>query len=225
MKKDIQSSDLMRIMGLAPRKKKPEDAKYGRFNRRMMAATIDSLILIPLIPFIEPIFRLFYGPPPVNFAQLQQEARMKPTPEEASQFLWSTLYESGFFRYWAQNTTFQFGIMAFMAALCWMIWSSTPGKMVMRLKVVDVKTEGKPSILQCILRAMGYFISGMFLGLGFFWIIFDKKRQSWHDKLADTVVVTIPWAPFKHAKKAADVSKDEAKPASEAAAPSGSQAP
>jgi uncharacterized RDD family membrane protein YckC len=27
------------------------------------------------------------------------------------------------------------------------------------------------------------------LGLGFVWIAFDANKQSWHDKMADTVVV------------------------------------
>jgi len=28
--------------------------------------------------------------------------------------------------------------------------------------------------------------------LGFIWIAFDSERQSWHDKLAGTVVVQLP---------------------------------
>jgi uncharacterized RDD family membrane protein YckC len=26
-------------------------------------------------------------------------------------------------------------------------------------------------------------------GLGFVWVVFDSERQSWHDKIAGTVVV------------------------------------
>ena len=30
------------------------------------------------------------------------------------------------------------------------------------------------------------------LGLGFFWIAFERERQSWHGKIAGTVVVRVP---------------------------------
>jgi len=34
-----------------------------------------------------------------------------------------------------------------------------------------------------------YFLSGLPLLLGIFWIAFDGRKQGWHDKLAGTVVV------------------------------------
>jgi uncharacterized RDD family membrane protein YckC len=37
-------------------------------------------------------------------------------------------------------------------------------------------------------RHVGYVISGI-LFLGFLWILFDNRRQGWHDKLAGTIVV------------------------------------
>ena len=47
---------------------------------------------------------------------------------------------------------------------------------------------GKLSWGQAIVRYIGFIISGLALSLGFLWIVFDKKRQGWHDKLARTVV-------------------------------------
>ncbi len=32
-------------------------------------------------------------------------------------------------------------------------------------------------------------LSKLFLGLGFFWAIWDKDGQAWHDKIAGTVVL------------------------------------
>ncbi|MFC3854060.1 RDD family protein [Salinispirillum marinum] len=34
-----------------------------------------------------------------------------------------------------------------------------------------------------------YFVSTIPLLLGFFWMLWDAKNQTWHDKLAGTVVV------------------------------------
>ena len=73
--------------------------------------------------------------------------------------------------------------------LFWFFFSATPGKMLIRSKIVNAKTGKKPSILQFILRYLTYFISYFVFFIGFFWIAFDKKKQGWHDLLAGTVVV------------------------------------
>jgi len=30
------------------------------------------------------------------------------------------------------------------------------------------------------------------LGLGFFWAGWSREKQSWHDKIADTIIVKLP---------------------------------
>ena len=80
----------------------------------------------------------------------------------------------------------------FPAVACIVFWrtkSSTPGKMIFGLKIVDAKTGGKPSSGQCFIRYFGYLASMLPLCLGFLWIAFDARKQSFHDKLAGTVVV------------------------------------
>jgi len=71
----------------------------------------------------------------------------------------------------------------------WIYKSATPGKMAISAKIVDAKSGGNPSTAQCIGRYFAYFISILPLGLGIFWVAFDKRKQGWHDKLAGTVVV------------------------------------
>ena len=73
--------------------------------------------------------------------------------------------------------------------LLWKYYQATPGKMIFKATIVDEKTGGKPSLRQLIIRYLGYIISTIPLGLGFFWIAFDKKKQSFHDKLSKTVVI------------------------------------
>jgi len=36
---------------------------------------------------------------------------------------------------------------------------------------------------------IGRWLSGLLFGLGYLWILLDKDRQAWHDKLASTYVV------------------------------------
>jgi uncharacterized RDD family membrane protein YckC len=71
----------------------------------------------------------------------------------------------------------------------WIKKSATPGKMLIKAIIVDSKTYKKPSKLQFIGRYFAYIPSFMFLGIGIFWIAFDKRKQGWHDKLAGTVVI------------------------------------
>ncbi len=72
--------------------------------------------------------------------------------------------------------------------LSWTRSGSTMGKMVVGGRVVA--TNGaKLSWGKAILRYIGYLVSAVVFALGFVWVIFDKKRQGWHDKIAGTYVI------------------------------------
>jgi uncharacterized RDD family membrane protein YckC len=71
----------------------------------------------------------------------------------------------------------------------WHFFCATPGKMAIRATIVDARTGKKPSLLQFVLRYLGYFASLLPIGLGYFWIAWDKRKQGWHDKIAGTVVI------------------------------------
>ncbi len=73
--------------------------------------------------------------------------------------------------------------------LFWIYREATPGKMLIGAKIVDAKTLAKPSSGQYIGRYFAYYVSTIFLFLGFIWIAFDQRKQGWHDKLAHTVVI------------------------------------
>jgi uncharacterized RDD family membrane protein YckC len=71
----------------------------------------------------------------------------------------------------------------------WIARQATPGKMVIRAKIVDAETGSAPTRLQAVGRYLGYYVSLFGFGLGFFWVGWDKRKQGWHDKLAGTVVI------------------------------------
>lgn len=73
--------------------------------------------------------------------------------------------------------------------LFWLIKAATPGKLVVRAKIVDAATLGKPAPWQLVVRYFAYYVSLLPLGLGFLWIIWDPRKQGWHDKLASTLVI------------------------------------
>ena len=73
----------------------------------------------------------------------------------------------------------------------WVLRGTTVGGAVCGLKVV--RLDDRPvDWAVALVRALGGFLSLAALGLGFFWIAFDRERQSWHDKIAGTVVVRVP---------------------------------
>lgn len=66
----------------------------------------------------------------------------------------------------------------------------TPGKRLMGLRVVRVRDGGMPGFGLMLLREIpGRALSGLVLGIGYLWALFDKNGQAWHDRLASTVVV------------------------------------
>lgn len=73
--------------------------------------------------------------------------------------------------------------------ICWRFFLGTPGKLLMGLNVVDARTGRAVGFPQALLRYLGYFISALPFGLGFLWILWDKRKQGFHDKIARTLVV------------------------------------
>lgn len=71
----------------------------------------------------------------------------------------------------------------------WLIWSASPGKILLGLKIVDADTGQNLNFKKAVIRYLGYFPAMMVLFIGIFWIAFDPRKQGWHDKMANTVVI------------------------------------
>jgi uncharacterized RDD family membrane protein YckC len=80
------------------------------------------------------------------------------------------------------------GIAAVYVFLFWLWAGATPGKMLLRIKVVPVN-GGDLTMKQVFLRMLGYLLSVLTLGAGFILIAFDKDRRGLPDRLAGTLVV------------------------------------
>jgi len=83
----------------------------------------------------------------------------------------------------------QWVVLPAIVILFWRYRGATPGKMVVGAVIVDAETGDLPTVKQSLGRYLGYILSSIPLGLGFLWIIFDDRKQGWHDKLAGTVVI------------------------------------
>ncbi len=64
----------------------------------------------------------------------------------------------------------------------------TIGKAVLGVRVV--RLDGRAMTFKTgAVRWLGYFVSVITLGLGFFWVIVDSRRQGFHDRMANTSVI------------------------------------
>ena len=79
-------------------------------------------------------------------------------------------------------------LLAIYGAILWKLRGTTIGGIICGLRVV--RTDGRElDWATVIVRALGCFLSLFVVGLGFIWIAIDDEKQSWHDKIAGTVVV------------------------------------
>jgi uncharacterized RDD family membrane protein YckC len=73
----------------------------------------------------------------------------------------------------------------------WAWKCTTFGGIVCQLRVV--RLDGSPlRFVDALVRGIASLFSVAVAGLGCLWILKDEERQSWHDKIAGTYVVTVP---------------------------------
>lgn len=76
---------------------------------------------------------------------------------------------------------------------CFMLFGAgqTPGKFLMKLRVVKADGSTPGFFLMLVREWVGKYLSGFVFGLGWFFILFDKANQGWHDKLVATYVINV----------------------------------
>lgn len=87
-------------------------------------------------------------------------------------------------------------LFAFVLFVAYVVWAlklfahgTTPGKMMLGMRVVKENGDAAGFGTMLLREWIGKLISGMLLSIGYLWILFDRDRQGWHDKLASTFVV------------------------------------
>jgi uncharacterized RDD family membrane protein YckC len=135
------------------------DLEYVGFWLRVVAALIDTVLLLLICV---PIVTLVYG------EEYWTSPEMLAGPAD-------------FLINWV--------LPAVAVLLFWIYRQATPGKMAVGARIVDARTGERPSTGQLIGRYFAYYVSMLPLFLGLFWVGWDRRKQGFHDKLANTVVV------------------------------------
>jgi len=72
----------------------------------------------------------------------------------------------------------------------WQKKQQTLGMTTWRIKLVNANSL-RPSSTECTLRILGAFLSAACLGLGYLWMLIDKDKMSWHDRLSKTELILV----------------------------------
>jgi uncharacterized RDD family membrane protein YckC len=136
---------------------------YAGFWIRALATAIDTVILLVLVTL--PL-TLIYG---------------------VHDYWYS--YEEYFLGFW--DVMLGYVMPVIFTIWFWLRYQGTPGKILLKLQIVDAKTTTALTLRQAVVRYFGYFLSILVILLGFFWVAFDKRKQGWHDKLASTAVIRV----------------------------------
>lgn len=136
-----------------------EQLEYAGFWLRTGACLVDSLFFSLILL---PVTIMFYG----------------------TDYFWSDSFFRG-----PLDVIINGIVPAILTVILWYFFQATPGKMALRLRILDAESGHPASTGQYIGRYFGYFVSIIPVGLGLLWVAFDCRKQGWHDKLAGTVVV------------------------------------
>ena len=148
-----------------------QPARLATVSRRWLAIIVDGLVVGVITLMLAGVGGVFMT---LEAALLSDDA---------------TVFSSAASQFQNDVLTMNFLVSAiYNIAFMTMFNGQTLGKIMLKLRVIK-KNGRRIGILDAIIRnVFGYTISGMFL-LGYLWAMFDREKQTWHDKLAGTVVV------------------------------------
>jgi uncharacterized RDD family membrane protein YckC len=152
--------------------------QYAGFVTRAIAFIIDLLLIVVTQVTVMLITRVV-----MNFFGLDELATALFEPADSN--VTSPLIT---FARWTIAVLGGGLLFAVYVIFSWVLVGKTLGQALLGLRVT--RTDGRRlSLSPAVRRLIGYYVSFLALFLGFLWIFIDERRQGWHDKLADTVVI------------------------------------
>ncbi len=74
----------------------------------------------------------------------------------------------------------------------------TIGKRMLGIRVYDLRQGGPIGTGRAIGRYFAKILSAIPCLLGYFWMLWDKERQTWHDKIVGSIVVPVSSYPVEN---------------------------
>ncbi|MDX1948999.1 MAG: RDD family protein [Rickettsiales bacterium] len=162
---------------------------YAGFSIRFLAQIIDSIfIMILFIPLGYFLPNAKNDMPPEIVEAYEMHSQNQISDEELTNIAAPYLIND-FLPNLLTYFIIQLAIVGVIFIILWKYKSTSPGKGLLNLKIIDATSLKPLSTMQSILRFFGYFISIIPFMFGFTMIMFTKKKQGLHDKIANSIVV------------------------------------
>ncbi len=81
--------------------------------------------------------------------------------------------------------------LAYYTAMEGSVRAATLGKMALGIKVLDFDNGGRLSYGRALIRNVAKILSAIPIFLGYFWMLWDPEKRTWHDKIAGAVLVPV----------------------------------
>lgn len=139
------------------------------FLSRLLAWIIDNVIVAILSSLLFAVIMLLLG-------LLGQATGGLPEP-------FAFLLSQGAFIPVLLFSFFYFGYL-------WSTKAQSIGMGIMNIKAIKKNGENMSFLIAGLRGTIGYWMSGLLLGLGYLWALFDAQRDAWHDKIFSTTVLS-----------------------------------
>lgn len=164
---------------------------YAGFFTRILAALIDCscffFLLTPLTAFTGKLIYRGVIHPTIFLSKIFPELSKKSIP--TTQILYEYFIGSGVIYRLILDQFVQFSILGIIVLFFWLKKQASPGKLIMKIKIVDEKTLKPLSSSRLIIRLLSYVVSALPLGLGFIMIGLNRHKKGFHDNIAGSIVI------------------------------------
>ncbi|CAN2104992.1 RDD family protein [Wolbachia pipientis] len=155
--------------------------------RRYISVLLDLIIIVLFLQFCSQAFNQLFTNSEDSKIFSQVAAK---SPIQVPLSIEEKAMQSRLVKLMILNQIVQFIMLFCYVIYMWVKFATTPGKLLFGLRVVDAQTFEKMTLKQATKRFFSFILSVAPLFLGFLWSNFNKRCQTWHDKIAGTVVVT-----------------------------------
>ena len=173
--------------------------EYASFERRLIAATIDLIMVMAISAyFVDIINSLVHDPTQLSNLVMEVDD-IRHGKKDYSDF-YNIVMSKDFLYNFVIVQSIHLFVISIITLLFWIKYQTTPGKMFLSCKIMSNNDVEKPSSRVMLIRLIAAIFSSIIFGIGFFFILFSKRRQAMHDKVAGTIVVrSVGWNEYnKH---------------------------
>jgi uncharacterized RDD family membrane protein YckC len=71
----------------------------------------------------------------------------------------------------------------------WGTSGATLGMRLLRLRIIDANTGATIGYARAVVRLLMTVVNSWACYIGWIWVAFDPRKQGWHDKVANSVVI------------------------------------